>query len=107
VADYEQAWAVVALHRAANAANAVGITDLGPLSGLREQDDTTGTDYLGTLYAWLRHPGDPRAAGKALSIHPNTLRYRMRRIVELTGVDLDDPDLRLALLVQLVAMRWR
>ncbi|HJP78418.1 MAG TPA: helix-turn-helix domain-containing protein [Pseudonocardiaceae bacterium] len=106
VADYQQAWAVVVLHRAANAANAAGVTDLGPLSVLREQDDENGTDYLGTLYAWLRHPGDPRAAGKALRIHPNTLRYRMRRIVEFTGVDLDDPDLRLALLVQLVASRW-
>jgi hypothetical protein len=107
VADYQQAWAVVALHRAANAANAAGVADLGPLTALREQDEANGTDYLGTLYAWLRHPGDPRAAGKALRIHPNTLRYRIRRIVELTGVDLDDPDLRLALLVQLVAMRWR
>lgn len=106
VADYQQAWAVVVLHRAANAANSAGVTDLGPLSVLREQDDENGTDYLGTLYAWLRHPGDPRAAGKALRIHPNTLRYRMRRIVEFTGVDLDDPDLRLALLVQLVASRW-
>lgn len=97
---------MVVLHRAANAANSAGVTDLGPLSVLREQDDENGTDYLGTLYAWLRHPGDPRAAGKALRIHPNTLRYRMRRIVEFTGVDLDDPDLRLALLVQLVASRW-
>ena len=107
VADYEQEWAVLALHRAANAANAAGVTDLGPLSALRAQDEENGTDHLGTLYAWLRHPGDPRAAGKALSIHPNTLRYRIRRIVEITGFDLDDPDLRLALLVQLVAMLWR
>jgi hypothetical protein len=107
VADYQQAWAVVALHRAANAANVAGVTELGPLAELREQDEANGTDYLGTLYAWLRHPGDPRAAGKELRIHPNTLRYRMRRIGESTGIDLDDPDLRLALLVQLVAMRWR
>ncbi|HEY4453945.1 MAG TPA: helix-turn-helix domain-containing protein [Pseudonocardiaceae bacterium] len=107
VADYEQEWAVLALHRAANAASVAGVTELGPLSGLRAQDEENGTDYLGTLYAWLRHPGDPRAAGKALSIHPNTLRYRMRRIVEITGFDLDDPNLRLALLVQLVTMLWR
>ena len=107
VADYQQEWAVLALHRAANAASAAGVTDLGPLPELRAQDVENGTDYLGTLYAWLRHPGDPRAAGKALSIHPNTLRYRMRRIVDITGFDLDDPDLRLALLVQLVAMVWR
>ena len=61
---------------------------------------------MDTLYEWLRHPGDPRAASRALRIHPNTLRYRMAKLVELAGVDLDDPDTRLALLVQLVAVRW-
>ncbi|HEX3783492.1 MAG TPA: helix-turn-helix domain-containing protein [Pseudonocardiaceae bacterium] len=106
VADYQQAWAVIALHRAANAAAGAGVTEPGPLPVLREQDEANNTDYLDTLYEWLRNPGDPRAAGRALRIHPNTLRYRMRRITELTGADLDDPDIRLALLVQLVAMRW-
>ena len=61
---------------------------------------------MDTLYEWLRHPGDPRAASRALRIHPNTLRYRMAKLVELAGVDLDDPDTRLALLVQLAAVRW-
>jgi DNA-binding PucR family transcriptional regulator len=58
------------------------------------------------LYEWLRHPGDPRAAAKELRIHPNTLRYRMRRMLEFTPLDLEDPDVRLALIVQLTAMRW-
>jgi DNA-binding PucR family transcriptional regulator len=60
-----------------------------------------------TLYEWLRHPGDPRAASRALRIHPNTLRYRMAKLTELAGVDLEDPDVRLALLTQLTALRWR
>jgi DNA-binding PucR family transcriptional regulator len=30
----------------------------------------------------------------------------MRKIGELTAVDLTDPDVRLALLVQLAALRW-
>ncbi len=106
VADYPQAWAVIALHRAANAAAAAGVAEPGPLPALREQDEANNSDYLGTLYEWLRHPGDPRAAGRALRIHPNTLRYRMRRISELAGIDLDDPDIRLALLIQLVSLRW-
>jgi DNA-binding PucR family transcriptional regulator len=59
-----------------------------------------------TLYEWLRHPGDPRAASRALRIHPNTLRYRMGKLVDLAGVDLDDPDMRMALVVQLAALRW-
>lgn len=106
VADYGEAWAVVALHRLATAASTAGVDDVGPLPMLRRHDDANGTDYLGTLYEWLRHPGDPRAAGQALRIHPNTLRYRMRKIGELAGVDLGDPDVRLALLVQLAASRW-
>jgi hypothetical protein len=107
VADYQETWAVLALHRAATAAATAGATDLGPVPVLRAHDEANGTDHLRTLYEWLRHPGDPRAAGRALAIHPNTLRYRMRRITELAGVDLADPDIRLALLVQLVALRWR
>lgn len=107
VADYQEVWAVLALHRAATAATSAGACDLGPVAALHAHDEANSTDYLRTLYEWLRHPGDPRTAGKALRIHPNTLRYRMRRITELAGVDLADPDVRLALLVQLVAVRWR
>lgn len=106
VADYQDAWAVLALHRLANAAQSAGVAELGPVPLLRQHDETNGTEYVHTLYEWLRHPGDPRAAGQALRIHPNTLRYRMRRVAELSGVDLTDPNVRLALLTQLVAVRW-
>ena len=41
-----------------------------------------------------------------LRIHPNTLRYRMRRVADLSGVDLTDANVRLALLTQLVTVRW-
>ncbi|HEX3649553.1 MAG TPA: helix-turn-helix domain-containing protein [Pseudonocardiaceae bacterium] len=106
VADYVRTWAVLALHRLATAAASAGVTDVGPVPRLREHDEANGTEYVRTLYEWLRHPGDPRAAGQALRIHPNTLRYRMRKITELAGVDLGDPDVRLALLTQLVTVHW-
>ncbi|WP_235926391.1 PucR family transcriptional regulator [Actinokineospora pegani] len=101
LAVYDDAWAVLVLHRAATAVvGAVG--GVGPLSRLHGQDSW----YRDTLYEWLRHPGDPRAAASALGIHPNTLRYRMGRVTALLGADLADPDTRVALLIQLVADRW-
>ena len=106
VISHEEAWKVLVLHRSATAALIAGATEFGPLAMLRAQDDQSGTAYVDTLYEWLRHPGDPRAASKALRIHPNTLRYRMAKLGELADVDLDDPDTRLALLVQLAAVRW-
>jgi DNA-binding PucR family transcriptional regulator len=38
-----------------------------------------------------------RAAAKSLHLHPNSLRYRVKRLTEIGGLDLDDPKLRLAL----------
>jgi sugar diacid utilization regulator len=97
LAGYEEVWSSLVLHRVAAASNASGVAELGPLAGLKEMD-------LDTLYQWLRHPGDPREASRALRIHPNTFRYRMKKIGEV--VDLEDPDVRLALLVQLVTLKW-
>lgn len=107
VLSHEQAWTVIVLHRMAVAAAGAGATEFGPLPRLRAHDKESGTQYVDTLYEWLRHPGDPRAAGRALRIHPNTLRYRMARITELAGVDLEDADVRLALLAQLATLRWQ
>ncbi|MFL6143649.1 MAG: PucR family transcriptional regulator [Labedaea sp.] len=107
VISHEQAWTVVVLHRTAVAAASAGAPDFGPLPRLLAHDREAGTRYVDTLYEWLRHAGDPRAASRALKIHPNTLRYRMSRLTELAGVDLDDPDARLALVTQLVTLRWR
>lgn len=104
--SHEDAWQVLVLHRSATGALGAGATEFGPLSVLRAQDEQSGTSYVDTLYEWLRHPGDPRAASKALRIHPNTLRYRMGKLVDLVEVDLDDPDTRMALLVQLATIRW-
>ncbi len=106
IADFEQLWHVLALSRMAGAATDAGVGTVGPLPLLREHDRTEGTDYLVTLHAWLRHPGDPRAASAELRVHPNTFRYRMKRLTGIVDVDLDDPDVRAALLVQLLAEAW-
>lgn len=106
VAAFDELWAPIALHRVAVVAAGSGAADLGPLAVLREHDRTQRTEYVNTLYEWLRHPGDPRAAARELRVHPNTLRYRMNKLLEVSGLELSDPDVRLALLAQLVTMRW-
>jgi DNA-binding PucR family transcriptional regulator len=62
---------------------------------LAQHDTDHGTRYVETLRAYLDAFGDiPRAAHQA-NIHPNTFRYRLRRLVELSGINLDDPAERL------------
>lgn len=100
----EDAWDAVVVERARDA---VGIdTGLlgGPLGVLRVHDADHGTPYLATLAAWLDHFGDPRSAAQALRIHPNTLRYRLRKLDEAAPVDLASPRVRLALRLQLAAL---
>jgi hypothetical protein len=61
-------------------------------------------ERLATLRAVLDH-GAAGAAAAALGIHRNTLAYRVRNLEALTGWDLADPDLRLALLVAVRIMQ--
>ncbi|HUO39500.1 MAG TPA: helix-turn-helix domain-containing protein [Mycobacterium sp.] len=44
-----------------------------------------------TFRAWLDSGGSPRAAGELLFCHPNTVRYRLRRIEERTGRSVSRP----------------
>jgi hypothetical protein len=49
-------------------------------------------DLVGTLEAFLRYDGSWTRCASALHVHVNTLRYRIRRIEELTGRDLSRLD---------------
>ena len=50
------------------------------------------TALLHTLEEFLRHRGNVSSTARALYVHPNTLRQRLRRIQELTGLDLRRDD---------------
>ena len=41
------------------------------------------------------------SAAKAIFVHPNTFRYRLRRLTEISGLNLDDPLERLVAELQL------
>jgi len=55
---------------------------------------------IATLRAVLDAPGAAEASS-SLGVHRNTTAYRVKRIEEITGWDLREPDLRLALALAL------
>ncbi|MGW6916612.1 PucR family transcriptional regulator [Kitasatospora sp. NPDC054939] len=71
------------------------------LTALTEYDRRHGTRLAESVLAWLDALGEVRVAAEALHIHPNTLRYRVRRAEQLTGVDLAQPQQRLLAMLQL------
>ena len=60
-----------------------------------------------TVRAVIDHWGEPRRAADVLGVHANTVRNRMSRFGEVTGIDLGDPSQRLAVRLELHAMGER
>ncbi|MFJ3709404.1 MULTISPECIES: PucR family transcriptional regulator [unclassified Streptomyces] len=75
----------------------------GMLRPLHEHDATGRGDLVASLRAWLAHHGQWDAAAANLGVHRHTLRYRMRRVEEILGRSLDDPDVRMELWLALKA----
>jgi DNA-binding PucR family transcriptional regulator len=70
---------------------------------LRDYDATHDGCLVETLSAYLDCFGDVAAAASWLHVHPNTVRYRVRRIEKVLGTSLADPDDRLVLALGLRA----
>ncbi len=110
---------------AKGATQVVGFEGLGVYRLLSEVQDTAGVDrfvrsWLGalldydsrkhsalvdTLSEYLECGGSYDAAAASLSVHRNTLKYRLQRIRELSGHDLSCPDTRFNL--QLATRAWQ
>ncbi|WP_432117854.1 PucR family transcriptional regulator [Streptomyces sp. bgisy032] len=75
----------------------------GMLRPLYEHDATGRGDLVASLRAWLSRHGQWDAAAADLGVHRHTLRYRMRRVEEILGRSLDDPDVRMELWLALKA----
>lgn len=73
----------------------------GPLARLLAHDARHGSTLVATVHAWLDAFGDVPKAARRLHVHPNTFRYRLRRVTDVCGLDLGDPDARFAAMVQL------
>ncbi|MGD9958052.1 PucR family transcriptional regulator [Nocardioides sp.] len=73
----------------------------GPLARLIDYDRQHHSTLVQTLAAWLDAFGDVIAASEALYVHPNTFRYRLRRLAEVGEIDLGDPEARFFAMLQL------
>jgi sugar diacid utilization regulator len=60
---------------------------LGKLGG---QERHRGTELLATLACYFRENSSPQRTARSLHVHPNTVAYRIRRIQEITGIQLDN-----------------
>lgn len=71
------------------------------LQPLHDYDAARGADLARTLLGWLDGGGDTQVVAERLSVHANTLRYRLRRAAALLGADLNDVDTRLSVHLRL------
>ena len=53
-------------------------------------DNEDDPSYI-TVSTFLRHGGSLEATAKELNVHPNTVRYRLKKAAETTGWDATNP----------------
>jgi sugar diacid utilization regulator len=88
VVPFERQSVAVLLASAPEAGRAFAEAVLRPVL---EQPGADRSLLLDTLRAWFAENGSTSAAAARLYVHRNTIRYRLRRIEELTGRSLTDP----------------
>ena len=74
------------------------------LGSLLDYDARRKAELVHTLTQYLEHGGNYDATAAKLSVHKSTLKYRLQRIRELTGLELNDPDVHFNL--QLATRAW-
>lgn len=62
------------------------------LDALDSYDHTNATELLPTLRAYIECGGNQSRAAERLYVHLNTMKYRLGRICDITGIDLKDAD---------------
>jgi DNA-binding PucR family transcriptional regulator len=67
------------------------------LGNLLAYDTQHGSNLIQTLDAFFAANCSPKEAAALLQVHRNTVLYRLDRIADITGVDLNAPDVRLRL----------
>jgi sugar diacid utilization regulator len=100
------------IHRLLALSNDAGDLDdyiaewLGELIDYRRRS-STAADLIGTLRSYFHSGASITATAAALHLHESTVKYRLQRIVDLTGHDLSDPPTRFAMQVAIHALEAR
>jgi sugar diacid utilization regulator len=68
------------------------------LGDLEKYDKEQGSELLNSLEKYLLHRCELKTAADALFLHPNTLRYRLKKIEEILSIDLNEFDIKLNLM---------
>ncbi len=69
------------------------------LKNISDYDKKHGTNNLELLYVYLRYDRKATETAKTMHMHRNNVIYRVGRICEQTGINLDDADMRFRLLL--------
>lgn len=77
-----------------------------PLRALSSLEPEDREEALRTLDAYFTHPGNVSQAARQVHVHPNTFRYRLAKVTDLLGLDLEDRDERLLLEIELLRLRY-
>ncbi len=77
------------------------------IQNLKKYDSTHHTELLATLEAYLDESENIQKTAARLHIHPNTLTYRLKRMVEIMEVDLSVPSQKFMIYLDLKLMHWQ
>ncbi len=114
--EWERCWRMIRIARAFGRSGALSAPDFGPLpmligaadagevrnfvegsiGAVVAHDRANDTPYLETLAAFVRAGCRSQLCADAMGLHVTTLRYRLSRITELFGVEVDTPERRFA-----------
>ena len=77
------------------------------ISALREYDEQHKTETVSILRMFLENERSATTVASAMHMHRNTVLYHMEKICDLLDISLDDPDVRLQLLLAFKAEDFR
>ncbi|WP_118184491.1 helix-turn-helix domain-containing protein [Paraburkholderia phosphatilytica] len=115
--EWERCWRMIRIARSYGRSGAMGVPDLGPLPMLIgaadaadvrsfvegaigkvvEYDRKHASAYLETLSAYVRSGCRSQPCADAMGLHVTTLRYRLSRVADLFGIEVETPEQRFSI----------